>query len=386
MTKKLAIIGAGHLAKIYADRCKELGVESHCFAWGKGAIARDSVDVFHEISVTEVDEILSICREIGIDGVVATTELTVYPCAYVADGLGTPGIAPEVARGITNKYRNREASKDVEGLLQPQYRLYDGDISSFSDGLEYPVVIKPTSEGGKRGVTVVCNQNDLKEAVAYAEKEKKGTSEIIAESFIPEGVECSVESISVDGMACIVQVTEKWSSGAPHCVELGHHQPASLPSDIRRKVEDVVSRAVIAIGVLSGPCHTEVKIVDGEVYLVEFNARPGGDGISYPLTELSTGYPYITAIIRCAMGDLALPDPDSFAKNYAGICFVVAQTRWLKSIFDCCADEPWCYEKHKVTDGVEALSHNGILGTNYFIYFDRKSRPSFIDGHFNGKA
>lgn len=173
MTKKLAIIGAGHLAKIYADRCKELGVESHCFAWGKGAIARDSVDVFHEISVTEVDEILSICREIGIDGVVATTELTVYPCAYVADGLGTPGIAPEVARGITNKYRNREASKDVEGLLQPQYRLYDGDISSFSDGLEYPVVIKPTSEGGKRGVTVVCNQNDLKEAVAYAEKEKK---------------------------------------------------------------------------------------------------------------------------------------------------------------------------------------------------------------------
>lgn len=97
-------------------------------------------------------------------------------------------------------------------------------------------------------------------------------------------------------------------------------------------MEDVVSRAVIAIGVLSGPCHTEVKIVDDEVYLVEFNARPGGDGISYPLTELSTGYPYITAIIRCAMGDLALPDPDSFAKNYAGICFVVAQTRWLKSI------------------------------------------------------
>ena len=86
------------------------------------------------------------------------------------------------------------------------------------------------------------------------------------------------------------------------------------------------------------------------------------------------------------MGDLALPDPDSFAKNYAGICFVVDQTRWLKSIFDCCADEPWCYEKHKVTDGVEALSHNGILGTNYFIYFDRKFRPSFIDGHFNGKA
>lgn len=376
--KRLAIIGAGHLARTYAERCRELGIESHCFAWADGALANDAVDVFHDISVTEVDRIANVCRELGVDGVVATTELTVYPAAYVADQIGAPGINPQVAAVITDKYRNRRVTQHVEGLKHPDYVLFDEDNPSCLDAVAFPAVVKPTSEGGKRGVTVVSDRRMLDEALAYARREKKVTSGIIVESFIPEGIECSVESVSVRGETRVVQVTEKWSSGAPHCVELGHHQPACLPADVRRKVEDVVSRAVTAVGVSNGPCHTEVKIVDGEVWLVEFNARPGGDGISYPLTELSTGYPYITAIIQCALGELGLPDPRVFERNYAGICFVVEQTRWMKPIFDTCIEKPWCYERHQVSDDVETLSHNGILDTNYFIYFDRKSRPEFV--------
>ena len=376
--KRLAIIGAGHLARTYAERCRELGIESHCFAWADGALARDAADVFHDVSVTEVDRIADACRELGVDGVVATTELTVYPAAYVAARIGTPGIDPEVAAVITDKFRNRQATRHVEGLRHPAYALFDEGDPGCLDAVSFPAVVKPTSEGGKRGVTVVHDRGGLEEALAYARREKKEASGIVVESFIPEGVECSVESISVGGETRVVQVTEKWSSGAPHCVELAHHQPADLPVDVRRKVEDVVSRAVTAVGVSDGPCHTEVKIVDGEVWLVEFNARPGGGGISYPLTELSTGYPYITAIIRCAMGELELPDPRSFERNYAGICFVVEQTSWLKPVFDSCAGEPWCYERQWVSDELKTLTHNSILSTNYFIYFDRERRPDFV--------
>ena len=376
--RRLAIIGAGYLARIYAERCRALGIESHCFAWANGALAKDAVDVFHDISITEVDQIVDVCRELGVDGVVATTELTVYPAAYVAAQIGTPGIDPEIAAVITNKFRNRQATQHVEGLRHPAYVLFDESEPDRLDVIAFPAVVKPTSEGGKRGVTVVHDREGLDEALEYARQEKKEASGIIVESFIPEGVECSVESISVNGETRVVQVTEKWSSGAPHCVELGHHQPADLPATVRSKVEDIVSRAVSAVGVSNGPCHTEVKIVDGEVYLVEFNARPGGDGISYPLTELSTGFPYITAIIRCAMGELKFSDIQVYEHNYAGICFVVEQTSWLKPIFDGCAGEPWCYERHQVSDDIETLRHNGILGTNYFIYFDRERRPDFI--------
>lgn len=378
--RRLAIIGAGPMASIFAVRARELGIETHCFAWNQGATAKDDVDVFHDVSVMEVDEIARICAEEGVGGVVATTELTVYPAAYVASELGLTGINPEIARVITNKYRNREASGAVPGLHHPWYRLVRNQRDLDDMVIPYPVVVKPTSEGGKRGVTVVYDRDALSSALRYADGEKKATSDILIEGLLGEGKEYSVESLSFHGRHSIVQVTQKWSSGAPHCVELGHHQPAELTDDERRSVEYAVTGGLSAIGLDNGPCHTEVKICDQKVYLIEFNARPGGDHISYPLTELSTGYPYITGIIETAMGNDVLPEPKELKRRYAGICFVTEQTKELKPIFDSCQDEAWCYEKNDVSDRLCALEHNSGYDTNYFIYYSDSARPVFLEG------
>lgn len=378
--RRLAIIGAGPMASIFAARAKELGIETHCFAWSQGATARGDVDVFHDVSVTEIDEIARICGKEGVGGVVATTELTVYPAAYVANELGLTGINPEVARVITNKYRNRKVSSTVPGLHHPWYHLVRNKRDLDDIEIPYPVVVKPTSEGGKRGVTVVYDRDSLSSALRYAEGEKKAASDIVIEGLLGKGAEYSVESLSFHGRHSIVQITQKWSSGAPHCVELGHHQPAELTDGERRSVEHAVSGGLSAIGLDNGPCHTEVKICDGEVYLIEFNARPGGDHISYPLTELSTGYPYITGIIETAFGNDVLPMPEELKRHYAGICFITEQTKALRPVFDHCQDEVWCYEKNDVSDHLSMLEHNSGYDTNYFIYYSDSTRPGFLDG------
>lgn len=376
--KKLAIIGAGPMASIYAGRARELGIESHCFAWAQGAVARDDVDVFHDISVMDIDAIEAVCRREGIGGVLPTTELTIYPTAAVAHRLGLVANDPEVAARITDKYRNRELVEHVEGLYQPRFALINTAADVAELDISYPVVVKPTAEGGKRGVTVVSSQSELADAFAYAQSEKKDASGVIVEEFLAGGTEYSVESLSYRGEHRIIQVTEKWSSGAPHCVELGHHQPANLSDALRSEVERVLSEALTAIGLRYGCCHTEIKIIDGKIYLIEFNARPGGDHISYPLTELSTGYPYITGMIQIAFDEFELPDTSSFEHNYAGVCFVTEQTKELKQIFDTCEQFDWLYEKHQATDALEQLVHNRGYDTNYFIYFSRDSRPSFL--------
>ena len=378
--RKLAIIGAGPMASIIATRARELGVETHCFAWAKGASAKDDVDVFHDVSVTEVDQIARECREIGIGGVVATTELTVFPAAYVADQLGLTGLDPEVARVITNKYRNREACRDVPGLSQPPYWLVRGPQDLEGLQIDFPVIVKPTSEGGKRGVTVVPTREELAAALAYAEDEKKDSSDILIEGLLGEGTEYSVESLSFQGRHSILQVTRKWSTGAPHCVEVGHHQPAPLDEDVRLEVERAVEAGLSAVGVTNGPCHTEVKICDGTIYLIEFNARPGGGHITFPLTELSTGYPYVTGIIETALGNDVLPARESLQRHFSGFCIVCEQTKWLKPVFDTCQDQPWCYEKHYVSEELVTLQHNQGYTTNYIIYYDPDARPAFLEG------
>lgn len=378
--KKLAIIGAGPMASIYANRARELGVETHCFAWAEGAMARDDVDVFHDISIMNFDAIEEVCRHERVNGILPTTELTIYPTAVVASRLGLNANDPQVAQRITDKYRNRELVKDVKDLYQPRYaRIHDAREALGMD-ITYPVVVKPTAEGGKRGVTVAYSQEELLEALDYAQNEKKATSDVIIEEFLDGGTEYSVESLSYRGEHRVIQVTEKWSSGAPHCVELGHHQPANISETMRVKIERVIEESLSAIGMQYGCCHTEIKIVDGKIYLIEFNARPGGDHISYPLTELSSGYPYITGMIDIALDCFELPDTNVFEHNYAGICFITEQTRELKELFDSCEQFDWLYEKHQATEQLEQLTHNRGYDTNYFIYYARDKRPEFLAG------
>ena len=378
--KKLAIIGAGPIASVYAQRAREIGIETHCFAWKKGATAINDVDVFHDVSVLDPDTIVKIAREVGIDGVLPTTELTVWPCAYVAHVLGLPGNDPDAARLLTNKYRNREMVKEIDGLHQPRYFLIDDTTKTDELELSFPAIVKPTSEGGKRGITVVESHDELSAALEYARAEKKDASDIIVEEFLPAGPEYSVETLTCNGRTWLIQVTEKWTSGAPHCVELGHHQPARLTQTMRGQIGGVLARALPAIGITNGCCHTEIKIYDGKIYLIEFNARPGGDHISYPLTELSTGYPYITGMIQIALGHFEEPCIREDDGGYAGICFVTEQTATLKPFFDTCQDHDWCYEKHEVAGGLAALEHNRGYTTNYFIYYSKERRPEFLDG------
>lgn len=375
--KKLAIIGGGVMASYYGKACHRLGYESHYFSMVDGKVEDSVVDFYHEINIFEKERITEICKEIGVDGVVATTELSVPITAYVAEKLGLLGVPYEVAKVITDKYRNRECCKRLPELLSPKYveatciqDIEDSDVS-------YPMILKPVNLGGKRGVTVVNDADELAKAFDYAKKSfRKGIKPvIIAEQYLEGGMECSVESITFKGEHTIVQITQKDSSGAPHCVELGHHQPAPLPKIIWDKVVCAVSSGLSAIGITNGPCHTEIKIIDGEVYLIEFNARPGGDHIWWPMVELSTGFDIIAAVVQAAIGDMTPIDVTRFKHYYSGLYYVVEQTKYLKPIFDTCENYSWCWEKNFITDELTQLTHNDMEHTNYMIYKSSECDP-----------
>lgn len=147
-TIKIAIIGAGYMARIFSDNAHQLGIETHCFAWEKGAVAADFVDYFYPISIFEKDQILELCKEIEITGVVATTELTIPIAAYIAEKLNLNGISYDDAQKITNKYRNRMCTLDVQNLNQPRFALVSTKNDIFKLNFKLPFVLKPSNLGG----------------------------------------------------------------------------------------------------------------------------------------------------------------------------------------------------------------------------------------------
>lgn len=374
--KKLAIIGSGRMAWIFGREAKEMGVETHAFSFDENCIAKESVDEHHWVNILDMDKVVEECLHLAVDGVVATTELTISVAAYVAEKLGLAGMPFKVAEVVTDKYRNRKVSAKVKDLYHPGFAELNDREELRSLKLSLPLIFKPTSKGGKRGITVAYTAEEVSSAFDFA-KEISGSAPIIVEEFVEGGCEYSVESLSYNGRHYIIQVTEKMSSGAPHCVELGHHQPAALSPEMRAKVERVLSEALTAVGIDNSTCHTEIKIVDGKIYLIEFNARPGGDHIAWPLTQLSTGYPYIKGAIEVALGTFTPVDTRKFTTKYAGVYFVTTQSAYLKPLFDRCQDEPWCCWKNEVSKELKPLVHNDGYGTNFFIYCSEK--PLNID-------
>lgn len=371
--KRLAIIGSGRMAWIVSKNAHEMGLETHCFSNVEPDYIHEEVDVFHNISIFEKDSIVKICKSEHITGVIATTELTVAIAAYVAEKLATPGISYQNALLITDKFRNRIECCSVVEIEQPAfYHIYsESDLNDVK--CNYPVIVKPTGKGGKKGITVVETEDKLMDAYFYA-KDNSGDSPVIIEQFISEGQEYSVESLSYKGKHYIIQITEKISSGAPHCVELGHHQPAAISDAIKKKIETAIIKGLVAIGVDNTTCHTEIKIVDDKIYLIEFNARPGGDHIAWPLTELSTGYNLIKGAIEIALGIFNGVDTNKFQSNYAGVYFVTKQTSHLKPVFDECENYEWLYHKNLVTNELQELEHNDCYGTNSIMYFSKDTR------------
>lgn len=379
--KKIAVFGTHGLAQAFARKARLLGVESHCFAQPLDEATRAAFDACHEVSLADADALVRECEAVGIDGVLHTSEFTFRPAALVAEALGLDGNPSSVTReggGITDKFRNRECCRSVRGLGKVEYeRVRDlREVGERWRG-RYPFIIKPTAEAGKRGVSIVRDEADLAAALRYTAGEPSRNSEYIVESLIPDGTNLSVEGLSFRGTHTILQVTNAVIDTAHHCAELGHQQPALLAPGMREKVEELDRQVLDAVGVVTGPTHTEMRVVGDEVYLIEVNARGGGDLISERLVELSTGYDYVSGMILAALGDLAPIDASSLAHYHAGIWYVAEQTAYLQPVLEESARAPWCVMRHVAPGPLTLLTHNG-QDHSYFVYRFEGDCPEWV--------
>lgn len=90
--KKIVIIGANDFQKPLILKAKEMGYETHVFAWREGATGAEDADFFYEISIVEMDEILEECRRIKPDAVATIgSDLANITVQYLAEKLGLPG-------------------------------------------------------------------------------------------------------------------------------------------------------------------------------------------------------------------------------------------------------------------------------------------------------
>lgn len=313
-------------------KSKELGLQTHCFAWEEGAVCKQYVDFFYSVSSVEKEQILNLCKNINIDAIASiASDVAVPTVNFVATNLNLIGNSISDSEATTNKYCMRERFKQ-NNISSPQFLRVNKSNSLISvANLNYPLIVKPVDRSGSRGVQKVSDPCELSVAVIRARKESF-IDECIVEEYI-EGKEVSVESISWEGRHFILAITDKETTGEPYFVEIAHHQPSMLKIEIQEKILVETNKALNVLNIKYGASHSEFKITaEGEVFVIEVGARMGGDFIGSDLVYLSTGYDFVKGVLDVALG--TFEQPVLKHNKYSGVYFLFSEREYIKHIIE----------------------------------------------------
>ena len=309
MKKKIMILGASILQLPAIKKAKEMGLTVVAVDMDPNAIGFKEEGIIKEvISTIDIEKVLIAAKKHEIDGVMTlASDMPMRTVAVVAKELGLVGIDEETAFNATNKYAMRKALMKNNVPIPMFFR-----VSNESEALEavsklrdkgYKVIIKPADNSGSRGIDLLSSydEDSILKAYNYS-KEYSRSGDVLVEEYM-EGPEVSVETISIDGVCHVIQITDKLTTGAPYFVEMGHSQPSALASDVKEAIANVAIAANMAIGIVNGPSHTEIKVTKDGPKIVELGARLGGDNITTHLVPLSTGVNMVEACIKIALGE-----------------------------------------------------------------------------------
>ena len=181
----------------------------------------------------------------------------------------------------------------------------------------FPVIVKPRDNSGSRGVKLCRDKNELEISINEALENSK-LDTVLVEEFI-EGPEYSIESLHHDGKSEVIQFTEKKTTEFPYNVELGHIQPANISNENKQKIREIIAKIGKALNFVNCPSHTELKINDRGIFVIETSPRLGGDYITSTLTPLSTGVNLEDELLKISLGEVINPTPK--AVQYSGVRF-----------------------------------------------------------------
>lgn len=271
----------------------ELGVAFTLFQLKEGItefqrkMAAEHVVIDYTSIEPATQKALQIHAERPFGAVFSFTEFGLLPAASIADTLKIKSNCSLGAVLCTrNKLRMREMLVEREFKSIPYARV--SDVEELADFLgKHPrgIILKPIDGVGSQGVFLIKEPSDSEAAFKHATK--FGEQGLLAEEYIG-GAEFSIESLSKSGRHEILAITEKITSGAPHFIEFGHNQPAVLGEYEQSLIHRATVSLLEQVGHQTGPCHTEVKLYEGQVYIIETQTRTGGDNI-WDMTRITTG-------------------------------------------------------------------------------------------------
>lgn len=341
----ILVFGLGELQESIILQAKSYGL----FVVGIDPCAdpycKQLVDVFEVVAGDDYNKTLEIANKYNISAVItAATDKPLVMMAKIAEKLNLHFISVETAIVSTDKFLMKEYFMKNEIPCAKGKLISNIEDLNNLEEFSYPVIIKPRDNSGSRGVKL-CNdklelEQNLKEVFQYTKKET-----VLIEEFI-EGKEYSIESLHYDNKSKVVQFTEKKVTQFPYNVELGHIQPAGLSEQQKTDIEKLIEKIGSALNFNNCASHTELKINNRGIFIIETSPRLGGDFITSKLVPLSTGINIEKCLIDISLGKKPVLDYLNNNKS-SGVRFFSIKGQKIEDIDKNIVDvHNWDFIKH----------------------------------------
>lgn len=320
MFKKVLIANRGEIALRVIRACRELGIATVAV---HSDVDRESLHVKMADESVCIGPAPAADSYLNIPAIISAAEITgadaIHPgygflsenahFAEVCDSCHIKFIGPSPAtiRSMGDKVEAKRMMSAADVPLLPgtdgPIEADDPNLSKIAKKIGYPIIIKARAGGGGKGMRVVREEAQLRNAILAAQTEAKAAFKeagVYLEKFLEAPRHIEVQ-IAGDIHGNVVSYPERDCTIQRRHQKLVEESPSPVISDrLRKKLGKAARRAARASKYVT--VGTVEFLFDGksEFYFLEVNARIQ---VEHPVTEIVTGIDLVKEQIRLAGGE-----------------------------------------------------------------------------------
>ncbi|MBV8081499.1 MAG: acetyl-CoA carboxylase biotin carboxylase subunit [Candidatus Eremiobacteraeota bacterium] len=317
--RRLLIANRGEIAVRIARTCRSMDIHSIAVFSDAdvGAVhVRECDEAVHigpapaRESYLDIGKIAAAARAASADaihpGYGFLSENTDFARACRQAGIIFVGPTPEAMEAVGDKISAKRSAEAAGVPTVPGYLGDDQDLRAFAREAERigaPVLVKAAAGGGGKGMRLVRDLADLREALEGAQREARsafGDGTVFLEKYLESPRHIEVQ-ILADRHGNAIHLNERDCSIQRRHQKIVEETPSpAVSTELRRALGDAALRIAAAVSYENAGTVEFMLDATGTFYFLEVNARLQ---VEHPVTELVAGVDLVREQILIAAGE-----------------------------------------------------------------------------------
>lgn len=302
--KRIMILGGGEFQVPLIKRAKKLGYYVILCDFRDDVEGIALSDKHYLVNTLDSSQLIEVGEKEKPNGVVTNSEPAFLSMAHAAEKLGLRCMSVDDTKLYKNKFLMREFCH-AHGILSPRYKCCKNveEALDFFNEIQKKCIIKPLDNSASRGVFSVNSEKDIKlhfdQCITASSADNPA---IIIEEYIT-GTEFTIDGIMTPKGHRSLAISEKkhyeYNENVAYQL-LFDNKNEYFDYDLLRKEND---HLVDLTGIPFGLTHAEYKYSNGRFFLIEIQARGGGNYIATDIVPFISGVDSYKEQLKWAVGE-----------------------------------------------------------------------------------